>query len=282
MWSKKYNKCVLCKTTKIKYAGNGMCISCYNKNYHKNNLEKEQKRSKKWREKNPERIKENSKNYYKNNSEKRKEYSKKYYKENPECSRNWARKNPEKIKEKNRKQYIKNIEEQKEHSKKYRKENPEKVKKYMKKYRKENSEKIKKISKKYKKKNYEKYKEYNRKYNNNKRSINIHCRLRHNVSSSMRIKLKRHLFSKNKQSTFSFLPYTVDELKQHLEKQFEPWMNWSNYGNGKGKWSIDHKIPDCNFNYRNVKDKEFQKCWSLGNLQPLDFIKNSTKGGKII
>ena len=44
-------------------------------------------------------------------------------------------------------------------------------------------------------------------------------------------------------------------------------MTWSNYG--FYGWHIDHIELDCSFDYKSVNDKEFQKCWSLENLQPL-------------
>ena len=46
--------------------------------------------------------------------------------------------------------------------------------------------------------------------------------------------------------------------------------------------SIDHIRPDSSFDYKSVEDKEFQKCWALGNLRPLDAIKNIKKSSKII
>lgn len=90
------------------------------------------------------------------------------------------------------------------------------------------------------------------------------------------------MLSKEGKTTWSFLPYTVDELIRHLENLFEPWMNWDNWGIGKGKWNIDHKKPDSLFNYKSVEDEEFQKCWALENLQPLDAIENIKKGNKIL
>ena len=63
----------------------------------------------------------------------------------------------------------------------------------------------------------------------------------------------------------SFLLYTIDELIKHLEDKFTDGMTWENYG----KWHIDHIIPDCSFEYTSIQDEEFQKCWSLKNLQPL-------------
>jgi hypothetical protein len=48
--------------------------------------------------------------------------------------------------------------------------------------------------------------------------------------------------------TNQILGCTFEELKQHLELQFEPWMNWDNRGSNSIKeqnvsWDIDHIIP---------------------------------------
>ena len=107
-------------------------------------------------------------------------------------------------------------------------------------------------------------------------------RLRSRVSSLVVCRLKKRLISKKGKSTFSFLPYTIDDLKRHLEKQFEHWMNWKNWGVGVGCWSIDHIKPDSGFDYKSVEDKEFQKCWALKNLRPMDAIENIKKSAKII
>lgn len=40
--------------------------------------------------------------------------------------------------------------------------------------------------------------------------------------------------------SFPLLGYTPAELRAHLESMFEPWMNWSNWGVGTGKWQVDH------------------------------------------
>ena len=54
-------------------------------------------------------------------------------------------------------------------------------------------------------------------------------------------------------------------------------MNWDNWGKGEGKWNIDHIKPDSSFNYTSVEDKEFQECWALENLQPLEARENLIK-----
>ena len=74
---------------------------------------------------------------------------------------------------------------------------------------------------------------------------------------------------KNGQRWESLVHYTLDELAQCLEKQFQPGMNWTNHGNKQNQWSIDHIIPKSRFNYEKPEDIDFQRCWALKNLQPL-------------
>jgi 5-methylcytosine-specific restriction endonuclease McrA len=73
--------------------------------------------------------------------------------------------------------------------------------------------------------------------------------------------------------------YTVGSLAKHLESQFDDKMSWNNYGK---YWHIDHIIPKSWFSYEDVKDKDFQKCWALNNLQPLEAMKNLSKNNRYI
>ena len=79
--------------------------------------------------------------------------------------------------------------------------------------------------------------------------------------------------------------YTSKDLMNHLESQFEDWMNWDNYSHPKGsknrKWCIDHIVPIFSFNFNSYDDVEFKKCWALENLRPLDFTENMKKSNKI-
>ena len=97
--------------------------------------------------------------------------------------------------------------------------------------------------------------------------------------------LKCNKGMKNGNKTFDKLPYTPTELKEHLEKQFEPWMNWNNHGVGnykkEKKWNIDHIIPQSKLPYNSLDHTNFQKCWSLENLRPLEAIQNIRKGNKV-
>lgn len=75
------------------------------------------------------------------------------------------------------------------------------------------------------------------------------------------------------------VPYTLEDLKEHLEEQFEEGMRWENHG--VHGWHIDHIIPRNHFDYESPEDKEFQKCWALNNLQPLWAEDNRAKSDKM-
>ena len=59
--------------------------------------------------------------------------------------------------------------------------------------------------------------------------------------------------------------YTLAELKQHLQRQFQPGMSWSNYG----QWHIDHIKPVASFDFSSYEQGAFKQCWALSNLRPL-------------
>lgn len=72
---------------------------------------------------------------------------------------------------------------------------------------------------------------------------------------------------------FEKLGYSVEQLKQHLESKFEPWMTWDNYG----EWEIDHVTPESWFKYDSVDSEDFKRCWALSNLQPMAASANRKK-----
>jgi len=76
-------------------------------------------------------------------------------------------------------------------------------------------------------------------------------------------------------STFEHLPYTPLELKEHIENQFNEHMSWDNYGD---YWHLDHIVPQAALIYDSLTHPNFQKCWALNNLQPLEKTENLSKG----
>jgi len=271
------------------------CKECCKK-YYQNNKEKIKENVKKYKKNNPEKVKKCVERWIKNNPKKYKEQKRQWAKNNSEKIKKnykqWVKNNIEKVILYKRKWYKKNLEKLKEKYKKYNQNNREKIKEQKKEYYKNNKEKIKEKSKKWYQNNSEKIKENARKWaKNNRKKINkhrcnrkktdIHFKLRGIISCLIRMRLKNRLLNKNGKSTWSFLPYTVDDLIKHLESLFESWMNWQNYGKKRGYWTIDHIKPDSLFNYKSVEDEEFQKCWALDNLQPMEYIENIKKGKKI-
>ena len=111
----------------------------------------------------------------------------------------------------------------------------------------------------------------------NKVKTELQSRLSKNMRCLLNSKLRNHGTSKFGQKTFDILGYSVDNLIQHLESRFEPWMTWDNYGD----WEIDHIQPDSSFNYSSVYDPSFKESWKLSNLQPLEKSANASKGSKL-
>jgi len=126
---------------------------------------------------------------------------------------------------------------------------------------------------------------WDRKYNkNNREAINANIkyrratdpkfRLNTNVSSHINLAIN----DKNGRHWGSLVDFTLSELKEHLEAQFQPGMSWDNYGY-RG-WHIDHIKPKSLFNFESHEDPEFKECWCLANLQPLWAKDNLSKGAK--
>lgn len=132
--------------------------------------------------------------------------------------------------------------------------------------------------KEYRKNNREKVLERNR-INNKKRSENPFYRIKKNISRSISQVLEKNKEErKNRRKSLNYLPFTIDNLKKHLEKQFKNGMSWRNYG----EWHIDHIIPQSYYNYNSMDCDEFRECWKLENLQPLWAFENMSKGSKIL
>jgi hypothetical protein len=142
--------------------------------------------------------------------------------------------------------------------------------------------------KKYKKDNINKRRETRNKSQKKRYNNDSVFRIKDLVSKSIRCRLK---FNKNGKSILNFLPYTIHQLKEHLESQFESWMNWDNWGlfniktwddndSSTWVWQIDHIIPHSFFNYTSITDEEFKKCWALENLRPYSAKQNIIDGNR--
>ena len=115
--------------------------------------------------------------------------------------------------------------------------------------------------------------------------------LKSRVSSVIRNSLTRIKISKINNEILSHLPFTISELKQHIENQFEFWMTWQNWKRynpttwndndpSTWVWNLDHIIPQSTFFYTSVKEYAFQQCWGLNNLRPYSAKQNLIDGSR--
>jgi len=282
---KKCSKCGEIKDescfSKCKKAKDGLSYQCKEcrKIYYKNNKINLAKKKKIYRKNKKEEIAKKQKIYRKNKKEEIAKKSKIYYENNKE---EIARKS--KIHRKDKKEEIARK------AKMYRKGKEEEIARKAKIYRKNKKEEIARKGKIYYENNKEeiarKGKIYNRKPENkvkkNKRTkerkiIDPVFKLRMMASSTIYKALKRGKGSKQGDSILQYLPYKIEELKAHLESLFDKHMNWGNYGS---YWHLDHIIPQSKLPFDSMDHPNFQKCWALENLQPLEKYENMRKGAK--
>jgi hypothetical protein len=209
-----------------------------------------------------------------------------------ECKKEYYIKNKPRFE----KYYIENRERIIEQNTKYNKSNREKIKTYMKEYCiknkyslkeyvLENRDKLSEYKRDYNKLHREEHRKYDKEWKDKKRKSDPIFKLRMNISNSINIYLRKKNSCKFGKSMIEYLPYSLGELREHLENQFESWMNWDNWGVislEKRTWQIDHIIPQSSLPYTSMEDENFRKCWSLENLRPLEAIENIKKSNKIL
>lgn len=145
--------------------------------------------------------------------------------------------------------------------------NKDKVKKHTKKWHVENKDKVKKHVDEWNNNN----KDYFKKWHASKRQNDPLYVLKSNIRSLISNSFKY----KKTTSTNKILGCTFEEFKQHLESQFEPWMNWNNYGcktplKPNMTWDIDHIIPLSSA----TNEDDIMHLNHYKNLQPLCSFQN--------
>ena len=156
-------------------------------------------------------------------------------------------------------------------------ETKERLKKNHKNWSEKNREHLTEYHKQWRSENVDKWRKTKRDYERNRKARDPLYKLISNFRTAIYQVLKESNVEKNKHY-FDILKYSPEELISHLESQFTDTMNWENYG----VWHVDHKSPITSFNIVEMGDKEFMKCWSLDNLQPMWGVENIIKGNKII
>lgn len=162
-------------------------------------------------------------------------------------------------------------------NKKWVEKNKEYLREYHKGWSKQNKEHRKEYYRQWNKDNREHVNEYKRNYERNRRANDPKYRLAARTRTAVYTCLKEANVAKYR-STFELLGYGIEELMEHLEKQFTEGMTWDNYG----EWHVDHIIPMSSFEFESTECNGFKECWELTNLQPLWGEDNLIKGVKLL
>lgn len=93
-----------------------------------------------------------------------------------------------------------------------------------------------------------------------------------------RLKIKLNIDIQKCAKTHELLGCSIDELKKHIESQWQKNMTWNNHGFGNENWHIDHIKPCSSFDL--TKPDQQKACFHYTNLQPLWQIDNLSKGDK--
>lgn len=107
-----------------------------------------------------------------------------------------------------------------------------------------------------------------------KRKNNVTYNINCNVNSRLRACIKQNFYKTKWNKTEELFSFNFKQLKEYFESLFTPEMNWNNYGD---YWEIDHIIPMNQFSFTSYTDKDFQICWSLMNLRPLEKSLNRSR-----
>jgi len=151
---------------------------------------------------------------------------------------------------------------------------------------------------------YENKEEINRKASireANKKKTNPEFKCMKNISRSVAFMLKSKGGSKNGVSSKTKLPFTAEQLWQHLESLFthpdslgpngEVWMTKENHGSyisdqwneedsTTWRWHIDHIKPKSDYPYDSMDHPNFLIVWDLSNLRPLCAKRNQEEGAQ--
>ena len=119
---------------------------------------------------------------------------------------------------------------------------------------------------------------------NEQRKEKYHNDINYKLKHVLRGRLNKAIKNNQKSgSAVDDLGCTVEEFNTYIEKQFEPWMNWDNWGNynkDKLTWQLDH--INCLDSFDLENREEFLKAAHCSNYQPLLALDNILKSNKLI
>jgi hypothetical protein len=209
---------------------------------------------------------------------------------NEQIKKKYAENNKEAIKERRKEYYDNNKEKIKLEIKLYRERNKDLIAKKAHDSYVKNKDKSVKYHKEYRAKNQDKIKK-NRKIYEQKRKNDLNLRIRRRVRNAVYCALHRNGFEKDG-SILSKLPYSINDLRLHLESLFESWMNWDNWGvydpevwddndQSTWTWQIDHIVQQKKLIYDSMDHPNFKLCWALENLRPYSAKTNIKESNRI-
>jgi hypothetical protein len=209
---------------------------------------------------------ETTRKYYQANIKEIRQKRKEYYENNREqineCNREYNANHRKANRERNKRWYQANREEKLQKEKEYYENNREKIRQRHKEYNENNKEYLNKKNKKWYQDNKKRAIKYRVEYNKRQRQNNIQFRLAHNLRSRLYKAINN---GQKSGSAVSDLGCTIEELKIHLESQFEEGMTWDNWAHDG--WHIDHIKPLHMFD---LTDREqFLEACHYTNLRPL-------------
>lgn len=167
-----------------------------------------------------------------------------------------------------------NLEKLKIKSKRYSEDHKDKIKIYLKNYFQINKDKLLFNNKKYVKKHKRHLRITRREYDRKRCLIDINYKLRKRLRTSIYKYLKNS--SVDSASAVRDLGCSIEELKIHLEKQFQEGMTWDNWKHDG--WHIDHIKPLASFDLNNPINVKI--ALNYKNLQPLWAADNWSKSDK--
>ena len=142
----------------------------------------------------------------------------------------------------------------------------------------ETKEKISLRKKRYYKINKEKINERRKNWDRERRATNPVHVLKGNIKNYLNHVLRKEKIAKEER-TRGYVGCSFEKLRNHIEKQFKPGMNWEN----RAEWHIDHITPVSyfvkNFDFTDIKIQK--KCFHYTNLKPLWACENLSKGSKL-
>ena len=110
------------------------------------------------------------------------------------------------------------------------------------------------------------------KQRNDYRKNNGHAFKRSNAQSYLNHVINGQLLAKRGSVAYKMFGATREELRSHIENQFEDGWNWENRGD---VWEIDHIRPYSSFDL--TDDKQYRECCNYKNIRPLSVKENRTR-----